>query len=74
MAEPVVYRLLDGEACVWIEQASSIHLKVVTDSGDPAELNWNDARELGELLVRLAKDGERKELSSPDNLRTGDQP
>lgn len=74
MVEPVVYRLLDGEACVWIEQASSIHLKVVTESGDPAELTWNDARELGELLVRLANEGEREELPSPGDLRTGDQP
>lgn len=69
MAEPVVHRLLDGEASVWIEQASSIHLKVVTESGDPAELTWNEARELGELLVRLADEGERgEELSSPGAL------
>jgi hypothetical protein len=68
MAEPVVYRLLDGEASVWIEQASSIHLKVVTECGDPAELTWDEARELGELLVRLANEGERNELSSPGDL------
>lgn len=74
MAEPVVYRLLEGEACVWIERASSIHLKVETESGDPAELTWDEARELGELLVRLANEGERKEFSSPGGLPNGDRP
>ena len=69
MGDLIVYRLVDGDACVWIEQASSIHLQVVTQNGDPVELTWDEARKLGELLLRLADEGERaEELSSPDPL------
>lgn len=53
-----VHTLLDGDAQAWIEQESSIMLKVVTKFGDPVEMAWHEARELGRLLVRLADEGE----------------
>jgi hypothetical protein len=59
MAYPLVHKLVGGEVCVWIEQESSIHLKAVAAAGDPVEMTWNDARKLGELLIRLADEGER---------------
>jgi hypothetical protein len=59
MDKQTVHRLFGGEACAWIEQDSSIMLKVVTASGDPVELEWKDARELGRLLIRLADKGEQ---------------
>jgi hypothetical protein len=59
MAKPTVHQLFGGEAKAWIEQESSVMLKVVTASGDPVELDWKDARELARLLMRLADEGEQ---------------
>ena len=33
-------------------------LKVITSHGDPVEMQWDDARELAQLLIRLADEGE----------------
>jgi hypothetical protein len=57
MAEKI-YELFGGEAYAWIEQESSIHLKIAAANGDPVELSWNDARNLARLLVNLADEGE----------------
>jgi hypothetical protein len=58
MPNPNECSLFDGAARAWIEQESSIHVKVVEPSGDPVELTWREARQLGELLIRLADEGE----------------
>jgi len=62
-----IHKLLDGEAYAWIENDSSIMLKVVSSHGDPVEMQWADARELAELLLRLADEGEASEQSPPPN-------
>lgn len=49
------FELKDAETVyAWIEQESSIHLKSVTKHGDPVELTADEARELGQVLIRLA--------------------
>jgi hypothetical protein len=62
-----VHELLGGEAYAWIEQDSSIMLKVVTSRGDPVEMQWADARELAQLLIRLADEGEASDQKSLPN-------
>ncbi len=42
------------EAYMWIENGSSIHLKAVSPYGDPIELTADEAREIGEALLKLA--------------------
>ena len=59
MADGTVHRLFDGEVYAWIEQESSVHIKAVTPSGDPVELTFDNARELGRLLIQLADEGDR---------------
>lgn len=59
MEKAPVHKLLDGDVYLWIEQDSSIHLKAVTKFGDPVEMQCEDARTLGKLLIRLADEGER---------------
>jgi hypothetical protein len=51
-----------GEASVWIEQQTSIHLKAVSPQGDPIELTVEEARALASALLSLAD-----ELQSLDN-------
>ena len=48
---PVV--LANGEINLWIEQDSSIHLKSVTDHGDPVELSKEEAEKLVEVLSKM---------------------
>ena len=43
-----------GEVCLWPEQGSSIMIKAITKSGDPVELEPDEAKELGELLIGWA--------------------
>jgi hypothetical protein len=57
--EKRIYRV--DEACAWLEQESSIMFKAVTKEGDPLELTARDARELGQLLLKLAEELERIE-------------
>jgi hypothetical protein len=49
-----VVTLAGGEIAMWIEQESSIHLKVISPFGDPVELNAEEARQLANALLRLA--------------------
>lgn len=44
-----------GEAYVWLEQDTSIHLKAVTEFGDPVELTADEAERLAQVLTDLAK-------------------
>ena len=43
-----------GEAYLWIEQESSIHLRAVSAAGDPIELTANEARKIASALATLA--------------------
>ena len=43
-----------GDLCLWSEQESSIMIKALTKSGDPVELEPEEARDLGETLIRMA--------------------
>ncbi len=47
---------MDG-GCVraWVEQESSIHVKIVTREGDPVELSHGEVMALVEGLQRLAR-------------------
>ena len=56
MSKNPIYELAGGDITVWVEESGAIMLKVREASGDPIELGEQDALELGELLVRLAKD------------------
>ena len=58
---PVVRQMLGGEISAWIEQGTSIHLKAVSATGDPVELTFDEARELGRLLIKLADEAEEAE-------------
>jgi len=39
---------------LWLEQGSSIHIKAVTQFGDPVELSSHHARQLATTLTDLA--------------------
>lgn len=56
MSESTVYELASGEIVVWAEESGAIMLAVRQPFGDPVELGEQEALELGELLVRLAKE------------------
>lgn len=43
-----------GAVRIWIEQGSSIHMKVVTRENDPVELSEDEAIEVAEVLKRFA--------------------
>jgi hypothetical protein len=43
-----------NEVRLWIEDSSSIHIKAVS-SGDPVELNEDEASELADVLNRFVK-------------------
>lgn len=47
--------MASGDISVWVVDGS-IHLKVNSEFKDPVELGESEALELGELLVRLAKE------------------
>jgi hypothetical protein len=44
----------DGAVRIWIEQGSSIHIKVVTKENDPVELSESEAIEIAEVLRDFA--------------------
>ena len=50
-----VKKFSDGEVRLWIEQESSIHIKAVTQYGDPVELTEHEAEELGKTLIEMAR-------------------
>ena len=49
------YSTDDGSVRIWIEQESSIHMRVITSSGDPVELNGAEAREIAKKLLEYAE-------------------
>ncbi|NOT59931.1 MAG: hypothetical protein HOP19_06860 [Acidobacteria bacterium] len=49
-----VFRM-NNEVVMWVVDSSAIHLKVITQSGDPAELNKEEAIELISVLQELLK-------------------
>jgi hypothetical protein len=57
MSKSNVYELASGDIVVWAENSGAIMLKVREPFGDPVELGEEEALELGELLIRLAKEG-----------------
>lgn len=46
------------DVILWLEQESSVHIKAVTPQNDPVELSPDEARRLGELLLRLADEAD----------------
>ncbi len=49
-----LYELAGGEVIVWQTDGTSIHLKLMSEYGDPVELNAEEARELAIVLNKLA--------------------
>jgi hypothetical protein len=43
-----------GEVYLWVEADSSVMLKAISKGGDPVELGPEEARELGETLIKMA--------------------
>jgi hypothetical protein len=52
--ENKVIKLAQGEVYFWPEGAS-LMIKAITKSGDPVELCADEAKELAELLTKMAK-------------------
>ena len=54
--DKIVKRLVgwENEAYLWVEQQSSIMVKVSSEYNDPLELSSNDARLLASLLNKAA--------------------
>ncbi len=49
-----IITLANGDITLWLEQDSSIHIRAVSQRGDPVELNSEEAKELADRLLRLA--------------------
>lgn len=45
----------DGAVRIWIEQKTSIHMKVITSTNDPVELSESEALEIAEILNKFAQ-------------------
>ncbi len=43
-----------GDVQLWLEQESSIHMRLKHSNTDPEELSSSEARKLAAILVRLA--------------------
>ena len=50
-----LFKLQNGAVYTWAEAGSSIMIKAVMGNGDPVELNAEEAIELAEKLIKLAK-------------------
>ncbi len=48
-----IFEMASGDISIWVD--GGIHLKLNTTYKDPVELGEREALELGELLVRLAR-------------------
>ncbi len=46
--------LCNGDISIWTESDSTLHIKCVTEFGDPVELNADELRELCDALRVLA--------------------
>ncbi len=57
MSNSTLYELARSDIAVWAKESGAILLKVREPFGDPVELGEEQALELGELLVRRAKEG-----------------
>ena len=49
-----VQKYSNSEVCFGVEQDSSIHIKALTNEGDPVELSKDEAMEIGKALIELA--------------------
>ncbi len=43
-----------GDVVLWIDSESSIHMKAVTESGDPVEMNAEEAWAVAKVLMDYA--------------------
>ena len=53
-----VVSLSGGEVVMWVDPGAALHLKCITSTGDPVELNADELRELILILDRFLKDVE----------------
>jgi hypothetical protein len=54
MSNKITYDAAGGEITLWIDSDGPMHMKVNSKFGDPVELNADEARELAQLLLKLA--------------------
>jgi hypothetical protein len=45
------YYAIDDEFAMWVEDESSIHIKTISQFGDPVELTFDQAEELARKLL-----------------------
>lgn len=50
------YEIAGGEIVIWGDVSGAIFLKLRSQPGDPLELGMDEAKELAEVLLRLAND------------------
>ncbi len=64
MAEPTQSEVSQptDDVYAWIEQGASIHLKAVSQFGDPVELTADEARSIGAMLLDFAAELEGSEF------------
>jgi len=53
-AKPDYFVVCGGELAVWVDAERSIHIKILSDPNHILELNSEAARELADLLLKLA--------------------
>lgn len=46
----------DGTVRIWIEQGTSIKMKVITETNDPVELSEEEAIEIANILTKFSKE------------------
>ena len=51
MATEQQYYAIDDEFAMWVEDESSIHIKAISQFGDPVELTFDQAEELAHRLL-----------------------
>jgi hypothetical protein len=56
MSTDEIHEVSGGDIVLWTDHGSSIHIKVKNSLVDPIELNAEEPKELGELLMKLAKE------------------
>ena len=45
--------LSNGDIAFWIDDDASLHIKCITKTGDPVELNYEEVLELCQLLQQM---------------------
>ena len=58
-----ILKFSDGDVVIWAD--GGIMIKALTSYGDPVELSDEEAIELGEALIKLAKGKQAQKIKQP---------